>query len=260
MRNVRNRWGGGLAAFCAALALLLVVESPAGAQEAEEPEASCWEYDENGRVLPVDPGCDVELDGEPCQMWVDEVALQEERYNATPGWPRQYRDQARADLAACEGRHSAFYDSSNYGNFRAQTDRRPAQPTPQLVQRYTYSWLNTPPTRTRWIPRTPQQAERVAQSRRWAEQWNGGPIDWYDRPIGGGPNGEITVVCDSRGYELVLEPRRRKIDDSPQSGGGDAHPSDRSTRELPGVGAVIDPDTGEFATYGRPPRPGYACF
>ncbi len=200
----------GLAAVVAASLLLVVPAVPAGAEN-----------------------------DNPCQVYQDEVALQEARLEASPSWPRHYRDQARQDLQTCADRNPDRFagplndaNRNDPGKLLDEDGNRvavvPAQPSASQVQSYTYSWLNSP--YCGWtgngVPkdcgRTQEEYDRLVE--RGAEL--------YRPPIGGGPNGTVRVPCIG-GQQVVVEPSSRR--------------------------AVLDAD-GDFVTTGRPPAPGYSCY
>ena len=202
----------GLAAVVAASLLLVVPAVPAGAEN-----------------------------DNPCQVYQDELALQEARLEASPSWPRHYRDQAHQDLQTCLGED---------GNGVAVV---PAQPSASQVQSYTYSWLNSPycgwtqsnmnPTRSGDCGRTQEEHDRLVA--RGAEL--------YRPPIGGGPNGTIRVPCiGGQQVATVHGTRTRQIPT------GDRNNPTRTIRVTANF-AQVD-DDGNFVTTRNPPPPGYSCW
>ncbi len=220
----------GLAAVVAASLLLVVPAVPAGAEN-----------------------------DNPCQVYQDEVALQEARLEASPSWPRHYRDQARKDLQTCADRHpDSFAGPLNQPN---QNDpdkllvggqRVPvvaATPSASQVQSYTYSWLNSP--YCGWtgngVPkdcgRTQEEYDRLVA--RGAEL--------YRPPIGGGPNGTVRVPCHN-GQQIVTV-RETQTHTIPT---GDRNNPTRTTRVTANF-AQVD-DDGNWVTTRNPPPPGYSCW
>ena len=176
---------------------------------------------------------------DPCQVYRDEVALQEARRDASASWPVHYLNQARDDLQTCADRYPDRFagplndaNRNDPGKLLDEDGNRvaavPAQPSASQVQSYTYSWLNSP--YCGWtgngVPkdcnRTQEQYDRMVA--RGATP--------YRPPIGGGPNGTVRVPCIG-GQQVAVEPSSRR--------------------------AVLDAD-GNFVTTGRPPEPGYSCY
>ncbi len=93
---------------------------------------------------------------DPCQVYRDEVALQEARRDASASWPEHYLHQARDDLQICADRYPDRFAGPVGGNPNQNDPGKlldadgnrvaavPAQPSASQVQSYTYSWLNSP--------------------------------------------------------------------------------------------------------------------
>ncbi len=205
---------------------------------------------------------------DPCQVYRDEVALQEARRDASASWPTHYLHQARDDLQTCADRYpDRFAGPLNNANqndpgklLDADGNRvavAPAQPSASQVQSYTYSWLNSP--YCGWtgngVPkdcnRTQEQYDRMVAR---------GDTP-YRPPIGGGPNGTVRVPCHNGQQIVTVHETRTFTYTNPNTGrvrgDGRFEPTTRTATHT-GNFAQRDAD-GNLVTTRRPPPPGYSC-
>ena len=221
----------------------------------------------------------------PCQVYQDEVALQEARLEASPSWPRHYLAQAREDLQTCADRYpDRFAGPLNDANrndpgklLNADGDRVavvPAQPSASQVQSYTYSWLNNP--YCGWTGNgVPKDCGRTQEQYDAIVARGGTP---YRPPIGGGPNGTVSVPCHNGQEVVVVNETRTFTYTNPDivwafdaSGRRDDH-RDFNPRNGPLTfqpRTITTEHTGNFTqrdadgnpvTTRRPPGPGYSCW
>ena len=223
---------------------------------------------------------------DPCQVYRDEVALQEARRDASASWPRHYLNQARDDLQTCADRNPDRFagplnnqNQNDPGKLLDEDGNRvaavPAQPSASQVQSYTYSWLNNP--YCGWTGNgVPKDCGRTQEQYDAIIARGGTP---YRPPIGGGPNGTVSVPCRN-GQEVVVQHETRTFtyedpdlvivrdangresthrDFDPRRGPLTVVRTDTRTVEHTGNFVVRDAD-GNAVTTGRPPAPGYSCW
>ncbi len=192
--------------------------------------------------------------GEPCQVWVDAVAVHEARQDANSDYPQAHIDRAEAALLACtqaSNGQDGFYHTTSGAGFAPgdRTDGRdstPAEATANEVRSFTYSPIENPyrgwdvchgetgsncGPRNQYIqlgiirpggqgadnvqpPVTVEQAEKQAEAEARIEEREGA-IDWYRPPIGTGENGEIRVPCAANGNKLQRDPNWHKTNNNP---------------------------------------------
>lgn len=196
---------------------------------------------------------------EPCQVWVDALAVHQARQAANSDYPQDRIDRATANLAACKSRHSTFYTNFDTDN------RRSATPTQRQVQSYTYTPIENPyrgwhicelsglsgsscssaedlqrdnhgstPLRTQGDnavlnehegrpdkTRETHIAEQSAAEQQ-AEDIDGSPTDWYRPPVGGGTNGTIRQPCTAGGNKLVRDGDNNWVDSGSRPPAGES--------------------------------------